>query len=165
MSLSKSRSLIFIIAVLLLTNIAVLGYFLWFKKPNKHDNGEKGHKGIATALQNEVGFNEQQVAQYRELKEKQWATIKPMFDEMRKAKDSFFLLLSKEDVNDSLLNKSADIIAQKQKALELQAFNHFKQIRTLCTSEQLPKYDSLVQQLIRKMGKPFRGESNKKHKE
>jgi protein CpxP len=165
MSLSKSRSLIFIITVLLLTNIAVLGYFLWFKKPNKHDNGEKGHKGIATALQNEVGFNEQQVAQYRELKEKQWATIGPMFDNMCKAKDNLFRLLSDENANDSIINKTADVIATQQKAVDVQVFNHFKKIRNLCTPEQLPKYDSLVQRIIKKMSKPCRDGTGKKDKD
>lgn len=164
MSLSKSRSLIFIITILLLTNIAVLGYFLWFKKPYKHDNREKGHNGITTALQNEVGFNEQQVAQYRELKEKQWATIRPMFDNMCKAKDNLFRLLSDENANDSIINKTADVIASQQKAVDIQVFNHFKKIRSLCTPEQRPKYDSLVQRILKKMGKPCREGPGKKDK-
>jgi len=164
MSLSKSRSLIFIITVLLLTNIAVLGYFLWFKKPYKHEKGEKEHKGIAKALQNEVGFNEQQVVQYRELKEKQWATITPMFDNMCKAKDSLFRLLSDENANDSTINKTADAIASQQKAVDIQVFNHFKKIRNICTPEQLPKYDSLVQRILKKMGKPCREAPGKKDK-
>jgi protein CpxP len=165
MSLSKSRSLIFIITVLLLTNIAVLGYFLWFQKPSKHEDRGKGHKGMATALQNEVGFNEQQVAQYRELKEKQWATLRPMFENMCRAKDSLFRLLSDENVNDLVINKTADIIASQQKAVDIQVFDHFKKIRNLCTSEQRPKYDSLVQRIIKKMGKPCREGPGKKDKD
>lgn len=164
MTLSRNRSLIFIITGLLLTNILVLGYFLWFKKPYKQiENTEKGHKGIATALQNEVGFNEQQVAQYRELKEKQWATIKPMFDDMCKDKENLFGLLSDENTNDSVINQAAEVIARQQKAIELQVFNHFKKIRTLCTPEQWSKYDLLTQRLIKKKG-PCYEEAEKKDK-
>lgn len=163
MSLSKSRSLVFIIAVLLLTNIAVLGYFLWFKKP--HHFGGEGHRGITTALQKEVGFNEQQIAQYKEIKEKEWGTMKSMFLDIRRAKDSLFRLLHTEHVSDSIIDATAEVIAQKQKTLDLHAFNHFRQIRALCTTEQRPKYDSLVQQLVKKMGKPFRGESSKSEKD
>jgi periplasmic protein CpxP/Spy len=162
MSLSKNKSLIFIITALLLINILVVGYFLWFKKPHRPvESRQKGHKGIATALQNEVGFNEQQVAQYRELKEKQWTAIKPMFSDLCRVKDSLFRLLSNENTNDSVINKAADVIARQQKAVDIQVFNHFKQIRTLCTPEQLPKYDSLVQHLIKKMG-PCQGKPGNK---
>jgi protein CpxP len=162
MSTSKKRSLVFIIIFLLLTNIGVLGYFLWYKKLPKNPSSDK-RNGIALALQKDVGFDDQQVAEYRILKEKQWASIKPMFEEMRKAKDSLYRLLSNENANDSLVYATAEVIAQKQKTIDLQAFTHFKQIRALCKPEQLVKYDSLVQRLVRKMGKP-RSEQKKEEK-
>jgi len=155
MSNPRNRNLLIIIGVLLLTNIAVLVYFLGQKKSTKPvtSHSEKDKNGIAEMLQKEVGFNDEQTAQYKQLKEKQRETIKPMYDDMRKAKDSLFRLLSYPETNDSLLNKMADAIAQKQKALDLQTFNHFKRVRTLCTPEQQPKYDSMVLRMFRKMGK------------
>ncbi|MDP4262712.1 MAG: periplasmic heavy metal sensor [Bacteroidota bacterium] len=150
---SRNRNLLFIIAALLLTNIAVLAYFLWIKQPEaKHGPDKKN--GMSDMLQKEVGFTDEQVAQYKQLKDQQWTTIKPMFDEMRKAKDSLFRLLSDPNANDSIINKATDAIAQKQKILDLQTFNHFKKVRALCTAEQQPKYDSMVQRMFRKMGKP-----------
>jgi len=63
MSTSKNKPLIFIIITLLLTNIGVLGYFLWFKKaPPKKDNNPQ--TWMINALQKEVGFTDQQVVQY-----------------------------------------------------------------------------------------------------
>lgn len=154
MSNPRNRNLLFIIAALVLTNIAVLAYFLWMKPhpdPKKRDNKDMG---ITEKLKAEVGFNDDQVAQYKLLKEEQWTSIKPMFDAMRKAKDSLFRLLSDPSVNDSVINKASDAIAQRQKALDLQTFNHFKKVRALCTPEQRAKYDSMVQRMFRKMGKP-----------
>ena len=162
MSTSKNKSLIFIIAVLLLTNIAVLGYFLWFKKPSRQEG--PGHGGIETALRKDVGFNDQQIAQYKLLKEEQWKNFRPMFDNMRKAKDSLFSLLSNENINDSLINITADVIAQRQKEIDLRMFNHFRQIRALCTPNQLPKYDSLIQRMMKKMGRPHREPDRKEKK-
>jgi periplasmic protein CpxP/Spy len=155
MSTSNNKSLIFIIAVLLLTNIAVLAYFLWLKKPEeKRVQGQK--YGTTEMLQKEVGFSEEQLARYKQLKDKHWATIHPLFDEMRKAKDSLFRLLGDPRANDSVINNISDLIGKKQKALDLQTFTHFKEVRTLCTPEQQPKYDSMVLRVIRKMGKPNR---------
>src|SRR5688500_8203977 len=167
MSNPRNRNLLIIIGVLLLTNIAVLVYFLGQKRSTKSSShSEKDRGGIADMLQKEVGFNDEQTAQYKQLKEKQKETIRPMYDDMRKTKDSLFKLLSYPETNDSLLNKIADAIAQKQKALDLQTFNHFKRVRTLCTPEQQPKYDSMILRMFRKMGKTSKhSESEKTNKE
>jgi hypothetical protein len=163
MSTSNKRPLIFIILFLLLTNIGVLGYFLWDRKPSQQGGSGKG-PGISFALQNEVGFDDQQIADYRKLKEQQWAAIKPMFADLHKAKDSFFRMVSNENPSDSMVNAGAGLIAEKQKAIELQAFSHFKQVRALCRPDQLEKYDSLVQRMIRKTGKGRGGDQDKKPK-
>ena len=160
MSTSKNKSLIFIIAVLLLTNIAVLGYFLWYKKPaGGHDEHKKRPPGIEYPLQNEVGFSEAQLVQYRQMRDEQMNAIKPMFDDMRKSKDSLFRMISIE--NDSSVSLLAEAISQKQKAIDLRMYNHFKRIRGLCTPEQLPKYDSLIQRMMSKMGRPHRDQEKK----
>jgi len=167
MSTSKNKSLIFIIAVLLLTNIAVLGYFLWYKKPHT-DDGHKGSgsrpPGIEYPLQNEVGFSEDQLVQYRQMRDDQMKAIKPMFDDMRKSKDSLFGMISNQNSNDSSVNSMAEVVAQKQKAIDLRMYNHFKRIRGLCTPDQLPKYDSLIQRMMRKMGRPHRDQEKKDKK-
>lgn len=159
----RNKNLLIIIAVLLLTNIAVLGYFLFFKTPGKpFNNNDRERNGITEVLQKEVGFSDEQVAKYKELKEKQQQTIRPMFDDMRKAKDSLFSMLSKENIADSVLDKMSDVIAQKQKALDLQTFRHFKNVRGLCTVDQQPKYDSMLVRMFKKMGKPQRKDSTDK---
>ena len=166
MSTTRNRNLLIIIAVLLLTNVAVLVYFLGQKRPEKAatpDSGKDNKNFVAEMLQKEVGFSDEQAAKYKELKGKQREKIVPMYDNMLKAKDSLFRLLSYPETTDSVVDKMADVIAQKQKAIDLETLNHFKRVRLLCTSDQLVKYDTMVLQLVRKMGKPVRhGESEKK---
>ena len=72
MSNPRNRNLLIIIGVLLLTNIAVLVYFLGAKKPARTDTeiNERDRSSVAEMLQKEVGFNEEQTAQYKLLKEK-----------------------------------------------------------------------------------------------
>lgn len=159
---SRNKNLVFIIAVLLLTNIAVLVYFLVIKKPEERPrlSQEKRTGMVIEMLQKEAGFTDEQIAQYKQLKDLQEKTVKPMFDEMRKAKDSLFRLIRNPEISDSVVNSVADIIAQKQKALDLQTFHHFKSLRALCKDEaQAVKYDSAISRLFKKMGKQLkRGE-------
>ena len=162
MSTTRNRNLLIIIGVLLLTNVAVLIYFLGQKRHSGMEQRERERSTVTEMLQDEVGFNEEQTAKYKELKDKQREKIRPMYDNMRKAKDSLFRLLSYPNTPDSVLHRAAEVIAQRQKELDMETFNHFKRVRTLCTPDQLPQYDSLVLRLLRKMGKPFRhGEAEK----
>lgn len=157
MSKPGNKNLLIIIAVLLLTNIGVLAYFLWYKKqPEKQEQRDNRNNGIADQLQKEVGFTPEQIAQYKQLKDKQRETIRPMYDEMRKAKDSLFRLLKDSAISDSATRIAADRIAERQKMLDLQTFTYFRKVRTLCTPEQLPKYDTLIQNMFSKMNRPPR---------
>ena len=152
---SKNKPLIIIIIILLLTNAAILSYFLWLKQPDKPAVPDRNRDRLAESLKNEVGFNDSQVAQYEKIKDAQWDKMKGRFDDLRKAKDSFFHLLSVENADDFTLNNAADSIAYRQKALDLEAFAHFKELRKLCTPDQQPKYDSLVQRMFHRMAGTF----------
>jgi periplasmic protein CpxP/Spy len=163
MSTSKNRPLIFIISVLLLTNIAVLSYFLWFNKPGKKTGGAPRPPGIEWQLKEEIRFTEDQLAPYRLLREEQMKTIRPMFEEIRRAKDSLFSLIGSVNATDSVVNSVADLIAEKQKAMDLKMFYHFRKIRELCKPDQLEKYDSLVQRMMKKMGRPSHKGQDKKN--
>lgn len=157
MSTPANRNLLIIIGVLLITNVAMLFYFLTDRKTAKPaGQNRESRMGVAEMLQKEVGFTAEQIAKYKTLKEKQKETIRPMFDDMRKAKDSLFRLLSYPETSDSTVSRTADVIAQRQKALDLQTFSHFKRVRTLCEPEQHARYDSMVIRIFNKMARPQR---------
>lgn len=157
MSTTRNRNLLIIITILLLTNVAVLVYFLGKNKNTKVAGAtEPVRPNVAEMLQKEVGFNEEQTAKYKEMKEKQKERIRPMYDNMRKAKDSLFRLLSYPGTPDSVVTKAADVIAQQQKEIDMETFNHFKRVRTLCIPGQETNFDSMVIRMFRRMGKPVR---------
>jgi Spy/CpxP family protein refolding chaperone len=87
--------------------------------------------------------------------------VRPRFNEVRESKKAFYGLISSGQVSDSLLNADADSIAEKQKNLDMQMFLYFKNVRKICTPEQIGKYDTLMKKVIGRMvGRP--GDSHKK---
>ena len=84
--------------------------------------------------------------------------MKKMFDSLRSSKDKQFKELTAADFSDSVMNSIADQSAATQKTMELQMFNHLKNVRLLCTPEQLPKFDSLFVKMLNRRG----GEGRKK---
>ena len=163
MSISRNKPLLFIIGILLITNIALLLYFLNDREPRHSGEKMTGRSGmISGALKSEVGFNDDQIAEYRKIKEEHFKTMRPMMDDIRRFKDSLFRLMGTDSNSDSLVEGLADEVAMRQKQMDLLAFSHFRKVRQLCTPEQLPKYDSLVMKMIRKMGRPGKGEQSAK---
>ena len=162
-SSSRSRRLIVIIIILLLTNIAILAFFL-SPKPGGGTNptGTKPGYGMAETLKREVGLDSQQVKEMNRLREEHWKKMKPMFEDLQNTKNDFYLLLKSPETPDSVINAAASQIGQKQTLIDLQVFQHFRNSRLVCTEEQRPKYDSLVQILIKKMSGPSRGSNNRK---
>ena len=145
--LSRNKVLLTIIAILLVTNIVMLVLFLRMK-PHAQ---EPKRLGFTEKLKNQVGFSAQQMAVYEPKKKVFWNRVRERFDEIKKTKEDFYKNMYDPSVPDSSLEAKADMIGKQQKELDLFVIRHFKEIRTLCTPEQLPKYDSLLPPLIERM--------------
>jgi Spy/CpxP family protein refolding chaperone len=154
----KYKALISIIIFLLITNFAMLLFFIILDKPADKRSKERTENGMSNSLKQDVGFSNDQLDQYQALRTLQRKNVKPLFDKVRKSKIDFYELLYLQNVSDSTLAVDADSIAQTQKELDLQMFNHFKKIRNICTPDQLQKFDSTIKKVIIRMtGRPGKG--------
>jgi len=154
MNASRNKTLLAIIAVLLVSNIAVLLYFVVLKNNGRHP--DKRRSPMTEFLQKEVGFTPGQLHLFDSLKQRHHTIIKPLGEDLSRSRDSLYNLIGKPAATDSALQAAAAVIGRKQSALELQLFDNFQQIRGICTPAQLPKFDSLAPSLVRKMMIPSR---------
>jgi hypothetical protein len=156
---TQNRFLVLLVAILLLANLALL---LWFFviRDDKHGGDRKPPRPISEFVQEKLGFNKEQAAKFQALRDQHKEAVKPLIDEMQKLKDSLYNLLQKPSVPDSTINHLAQDIGKKQEQWELMIFHHFEQVRAICDSDQLPKFDTLVHRMInrgpwmRKKGSP-----------
>jgi periplasmic protein CpxP/Spy len=145
--LSRNKVLLTIIAILLITNIVMLVLFLKMKPHIQ----EPKRLGFTEKLRTQVGFSPQQMAVFEPKKTIFWKRVRERSAEIKKTKEDFYKFMYDPSVPDSVLEAKADIIGEQQKDLDLFVIRHFKEIRTLCTQDQLPKYDSLLPPLIERM--------------
>jgi periplasmic protein CpxP/Spy len=145
--LSRNKVLLTIIAILLITNIVMLVLFLKMK-PHTH---EPKKLGFTEKLKNQVGFSAQQMAVFEPKKKIFWTRVRERSVDIKKTKEDFYKFMYDPSVPDSVLEAKADVIGKQQKELDLFVIRHFKEIRTLCTPDQLPKFDSLLPPLIERM--------------
>ncbi len=146
MTSPRSKILVLVIVALLISNLALLGFMFFGKKEGKKPP-ERG-KSFSDYFEKQLGFTPEQSAKFHQLRDQHFENLKPILKEVRKAKDSLFSIMRLPDTPDSILEKAAEDLSQKEKAQELQSFRHFREVRELCTDEQKPKFDSLIDKII-----------------
>jgi len=165
MNSSRNKVLLFLIGILLLTNIFLVIFFVVKRPDDKPRPGRDRSAWVRDYLKDSVGFNEQQLSQYDQLRQQNRENMRPLFEDLGNAKLKFYELVSQPG-SDSANQAAATLIGEKQKALDIAFFNHFRQVRGLCTPEQLPKYDAQVQRIIQRMvAPPHRGDRKQKKPE
>ena len=148
----KNKILLVIIGVLLLTNFVLIAFLL---KPSSK-RGPRGERTamIATFLQKEIGFDDQQLKQFDSLSGVNRTKVKAMFEALKNDKDGQFKILATGNFSDTAIVKSADTIALKQKEIEIVLYKHYKEIRNLCSPKQQPAFDSLFYKVLNKRYMP-----------
>lgn len=160
--MNKNKSLISIIIFLLITNIAMLIFFLFFNEPAGRSSANENQGHFSEALETDVGFTKEQLEQYQVFRKANLERVKPLFNDVRNAKFGLYDLLYTEPVPDSVVSIKAELIGLKQQQLDIQMFRHFERARKICTGKQLPKFDTAVKKLVIRMtSRP--GKSSRNH--
>lgn len=146
MTSPRNKILVLIIGALLVSNLTMLGFLLWRKDCEKK-SVERG-KSFSDYFEKQLGFTPEQVTKFHQLRDEHFENIRPYLKDVRAAKDSLYNLMHQPGVTDSIVEKAANDLAQKEKAQELQGFRHFRSVRELCNEEQKVKFDSLMNKII-----------------
>lgn len=138
--ISKIKTLIGVIIFLLITNLVLL-YFIVFQKPEVADKARE--TSTTYLLQKEVGFTNEQLAKYKQLKEAHYKNVRPYFDSLKINKANFYRMLP-NDIDEATLQTSSAKIADQENILNIELFKFYKSARTICTPKQFVLFDSLV---------------------
>ncbi len=154
--LKNNRWLSIATLILLVANIVTLT-LLWTNKKNVADE-KHPPAPVFEFLTKELKLNEQQQAAYKLLRDKHQADQKQFRDSIRKAKDALFSLLKQPNVADSLLQEYSRRATAFDQQLDIITFRHFQEVRALCNTEQQKKFDAIIQDVLRRMAGPRRGQ-------
>ncbi len=154
--MENNRFLKITIIVLLLVNIATLA-FMWTGK--QHHEGHmpppphpsQGPKEAFEFLTHELNFDEAQIKQFDALRKEHHENAQMIQEKSHKMHHRFFDLLKNLPADSVLSMQLADSMALYQKQIEILTFNHFKQVRGICKSEQQKKFDEVINQALEMM--------------
>ena len=151
---TKNKLLFLIIAVLLISNMALL-YMLFSQQPGGEKKFRQSRQEfIAAYLKNELKFSEDQMKQYQSFSQQHMDEVKSLFDSMAMKRKKTLRRLAADDFSDSAIAMAAAQMNTDQSGIELKMIQHLKTIRLLCTAEQKATFDTGFYKIIgRRQGK------------
>ncbi len=144
--MKNSRLYMFIIAMLVFLNLSCL-YFLW--KSGTIGNGRDPKFRIENYLTQELKFDHAQQDKFAELRTDHREKVKTIKDKNRKFHENYFDQLKSISIDSQALQLALDSITSLQRQIEVVTFDHFYQLRAICTDSQKIKYDEIIQDALR----------------
>lgn len=154
MSQTKYKWLIFLVVILLVSNL-VLAFFLFTSQ--KKETPKKSKEDFAMAFYKEIGLSNNQIDTFKILKDEYFKEMRPIWSEIRGMKDSLYRNMGKLS-NDSAAVKLIFMINQKNTVADIKTFDHFIVLRKKLDTGSQVKFDTSI---ARMMNRPW-GSRNRK---
>jgi periplasmic protein CpxP/Spy len=147
---SKNKLLLWLIALLVVANIASITLF-WLGK-GKQPAQPKGTPN--EFLVKELKLDTKQQEQLELLVKDHRQAAEQLRAKTREAKETFFDLLKQSTITDSIKKVTAKKVSVSTEELDLLTLEHFQKVRAICTPEQQKKFDEIIHELTRMMAQP-----------
>jgi hypothetical protein len=144
-----NRNWLWVIGGMMLLNIALLT-FIWVEKPERNP---------PPFLEEKLKFSQNQHKQFESLKNEHRSKMEGIKTDIERLKDKLYGNFSSTDFTDEEARKLAKQIGQKKAESDFLTYQHFQEVREICTREQQQEFDKLISDLVRSMDgpKPPRG--------
>lgn len=154
--MSESRRfalLLWTVAFLVLCNVALI-LTVWLKPGRQNGpGGETPRDMVIRSLK----FSDEQVKQYDILIQAHQESMHRLRNEATKYRQTLFENLQNGNHNSATADSLAQLIANDQKQIEVVTYEHFAQVRKLCSAAQQVTFDQIIGDVTRKMGGPMHG--------
>lgn len=129
---------------LLLLNLSTLSFI--FFKYNKSDENRKSNKPDQLII-NKLEFNNKQENSYKILIQKHRQQINIIQETILNYKNNLYTKLKNNSSSKTQIDSLITKINEQQKNIELINYNHFLDIKGICSQKQIPAYNELVNEL------------------
>lgn len=142
--MKKDTLFIAVIIALLLLNFGTLGFlFLQQKQGIMPHRPPRPDKLIIEKLQ----LNDAQIEQFEQSKRKHRQGMNYFDQEAAQLHATYFSLLKTDTYNEAEKDSLEKILAQNQTQKDSITFLHFEELKSICTKEQLPKFNILIEEI------------------
>lgn len=116
---------------------------------------EMEFRGINHFLRHELDLTDTQFTEFRRLRRESMQNSANIMRELHRKRNMMLDELVKSNPSQHTLNKLAEDIGQLHKALKLETFNHFMELKELCTAEQRQRLNQFFMEIKSKNPRPW----------
>jgi periplasmic protein CpxP/Spy len=148
---SKNKISVWIIAVLVLLNCFTLAT-IWLRQipfpfiPAGEDPRPRRH-GL-NVLKEELNLSAEQISEFNLIRQRHFDKMRPLQNEIFSLRRELLDEIYKNEPDTQKVRLLAVRIGEKESERERFVFEHFMQMKSVCTPEQRDKYDRLLRELI-----------------
>jgi protein CpxP len=144
------------VVVLVVLNIVLMAS-MWIR-PGGHRHGppppHPGPGGPKMMIIEELKFTKEQTSKFETLVDEHRKAMRELEEKSRELREEYFSLLASDSPDQKKKEELETTIANNQKAIDVVTFDHFKQVRELCTPEQKKRFDEIIGDIIKHMRGP-----------
>jgi len=148
---SKNKISVWIIVILVLLNLFTLST-IWYnqlRRPVRPPREEmRHHRQGLEMLGQKLKLTDEQVKIFEGMRQQHFEKMKPLQEEIISVRQQLMDELSKAEPDTALVNILIKSIGDKETVLERNRFEHFMELRSVCTPEQKEKFEILLRELM-----------------
>lgn len=147
---SQKKFLLRLVIILIVLNLALIGFFWWRssqagKPPRPPRAGQRELSGI---LKKELNLSEKQTVDFNTIRAEFFEKEKILSEAIRSKRDSMNIMMFSKNANDEQLKSLATGVSEGEYKMELLRIEQASRLRSICTPEQLVKFETLVKEII-----------------
>ncbi len=146
---AQRKLLIRIVIILVFLNVFSIGIFLWkdfSHKPPPRENREE-QRDVSDVLKNQLNLSEKQVQQFKDIRSGFFDKEKALSKVIRAERDSMNEAMFNKNTSEDLIKSLAKAVADNEYQMELLRYEQSKQLKAICTPEQMEKFGELVKEI------------------
>ena len=145
---AQKKLLVRIIVILVLLNLVLISIFLWKDLSHNHEPELFPQKNdfcnVSVVLKRELNLTDKQEEQTNKLRKDYFEKEKDLAIIIRAERDSMNVIMFNKNTNEELIKSLAKEIADNEYKMELMRYEQAKELKSICTPEQLEKFEKLV---------------------
>jgi Spy/CpxP family protein refolding chaperone len=149
---AQKKILVRLVVLLAIINIVSIGYFIWKDYERQHREPAlfpkiEDYKDVSGILKKELNLTQQQAEQIQNLRNDFFEKEKVLARTIRNEKDSMNQAMFNISTDENLVRTLAQKISANEYQMEMLRFQQAKELKAICTPEQLEKFENLVKEI------------------
>jgi Spy/CpxP family protein refolding chaperone len=143
---TQKKLLLQLVILLTVLNLALIGIFLWkdvFRRPRPTEQ-TKEYRDVTKILERELKLTRRQVDQIKNLRSVSFEKERVLSEITRSERDSINAIMFGNAPDEILVKSLARRVAENDYQMELLRFEQSREFKSICTPEQLQKFEGLV---------------------